>query len=142
MNPLDILFGQVANAVRQHADPNTPGPSYDANPVLNALSGLFQQQAQQRGEQFHGYDPNQQYENYAQSQGPDLGGLLGGLLGGGAAGSALGGLLGGGQSQNPMGNVRSSDEDPYGDPGLQGGGFFGQNVRSSDEDPYGDPGLR
>lgn len=37
-----------------------------------------------------------------------------------------------------FGNVRSSDEDPYGDPGTQ---QFG-NVKSSDEDPYGDPGRQ
>ena len=46
---------------------------------------------------------------------------------------------------NPQwGNIQSSDQDPYGDPGLQqgqSGGQFG-NVRSSDEDPYGDPGLQ
>ena len=45
---------------------------------------------------------------------------------------------------NPQwGNVQSSDADPLGDPGLQGGqsGNFG-NVASSDEDPLGDPGLQ
>lgn len=35
---------------------------------------------------------------------------------------------------DPGRNVKSSDEDPYGDPG--------RNVKSSDEDPYGDPGRR
>jgi hypothetical protein len=142
MNPLDILFGQVANAVKQHSSADSPGPEYDANPILDALSGVFKQQAESSGQQFNGYDPNAQYENQAESQGPDLGGLLGGLLGGGAAGSILGGLLGGGNNQNQgqMGDVRSASEDPYGDPadaGSQGG--FGGNVRPASEDPYGDP---
>jgi len=44
-----------------------------------------------------------------------------------------------------FGNVQSSNQDPYGDPGAQGtqvsqGGNFG-NVLSSDQDPYGDPGA-
>ena len=87
-----------------------------------------------------------------------LQGILGGALGGG--GQQQGGtmqnplssdqdpygdpgLQGGAQNAN-YGNVRSSDQDPYGDPGLQGGGQnsnFG-NVKSSDQDPYGDPGRR
>jgi hypothetical protein len=142
MNPLDILFGQVANAVKQHSSSDTPGPEYDANPILNALSGVFTQQAQNSGQQFSGYDPNGQYDNQVESNGPDLGGLLGGLLGGGAAGSVLGGLLGGDNNQNQgqMGNVRSASEDPYGDPADTGsqGGFAG-NVRPASEDPYDDP---
>ncbi len=44
-------------------------------------------------------------------------------------------------AQGGYGNVQSSDNDPYGDPGAPGGGRFG-NVKSSDEDPYGDPGAR
>ena len=145
MNPLDLLFGQIANSVQQHSRPDTPGPEYDANPVLGALSNVFGQHAQQSGQQFGGYDPNAQYENH----GPNLGGMLGGLLGGGAGGGLggmLGGMLGGGgqQPQQPQGggydNVQSSDADPYGDPGAQGGGYG--NVQSSDADPYGDPGAR
>lgn len=147
MNPLNILFGQVANAVQQHASPDTPGPSYDANPVLGALSGVFGQHAQQSGQQFDGYNPNQQYENH----GPNIGSMLGPLLGGaavGGLGSMLGGMLGGGGQQggynqggyNQGGGVQSSDADPYGDPGTQGSGYG--NVQSSDADPYGDPGAR
>jgi hypothetical protein len=34
------------------------------------------------------------------------------------------------------GNVQSSNQDPYGDPGNQQYG----NVKSSNDDPYGDPG--
>ena len=114
MNLLDNLFGQVANTIRQHSSPDTPGPSYDSNPLLGALSGLFGQHAQERGEQFGGHRDDNDYSQY--------------------------------------GNVKSSDEDPYGDPGLQGGaqganyaGNYGGNygnVKSSDEDPYGDPGLQ
>lgn len=36
-------------------------------------------------------------------------------------------------------NVKSSNQDPYGDPGDQNAGQF-RNVKSSNEDPYGDPG--
>jgi len=143
MNPLDLLFGQVAGAVQQHADPNTPGPGYDPHPVLGALSGMFGQYAQQNGQQFSGYQQGQQFEN----NGPNIGGMLGGLLGG--AGGALGGLFGGGQQepqQGGTGNVLDASQDPYGDPADQGGQTsynpgaspFG-NVRPASEDPYGDP---
>ncbi len=94
MNPLSLLFGQVANTIMNHASPDTPGPSYDASGLLGQLGGLFGQHAQQSGQQF---DPGQ------------------------------------------FGNVMSSNQDPYGDPGAQGGGQFG-NVMSSNQDPYGDPG--
>jgi len=149
MNPLDLLFGQVAGAVQQHADPNTPGPGYDAHPVLNALSGMFGQYAQQNGQQFSGYNPQQQYQQ--ENNGPGFGSMIGGLLGGaGATGAlgALGGLLGGGQQntapQGGSGNILDASQDPYGDPADQGnqgnvgGGQFG-NVRPASEDPYGDP---
>ncbi len=138
MNPLNLLFGQLVNSVQQHSSPDTPGPAYDANPILGALSNVFGQHAQQTGQQFDGYNPNAQYENH----GPNLGGMLGGLLGGGGGGM-LGGLLGGGggnqgQQNYGGGNVQSSDADPYGDPENQGGASYG-NVQSSDADPYGDP---
>jgi hypothetical protein len=109
MGPLDLLFGQIQRAIQDHSSPNTPGPSYDPNPLLGQLSGLFGQHAQQGGGGFGGYDPNQQ--GYGQ--------------------------------QGGFGNVQSSDQDPYGDPGQQqgqGGGFG--NVLSSDQDPYGDPGRQ
>jgi len=147
MNPLDLLFGQVAGAVQQHADPNTPGPAYDAHPVLSALSGMFGQYAQQNGQQFSGYSPQQQYQN----NGPGFGSMIGGLLGGGGALGALGGMLGGGQQntgqQGGMGNVLDASQDPYGDPADQGNvqssynpnaGPFG-NVQPASQDPYGDP---
>jgi hypothetical protein len=74
MNPLEMLFGQIANTITNHASPNTPGPSYDPGGLLGSLAGIFGQHAQQSGQQF---DPGQ------------------------------------------FGNVLSSDQDPYGDPGRQ-----------------------
>jgi len=124
MNPLDLIFGQVANAVKQHSSADTPGPAYDPNPILGALSGLFGQHAQQNNQQFGGYDPDADYSSHNANDS--------GILG------SLGGLFGGGQSGNQGGNVQSSDADPYGDPEDQRGGSFG-NVQSSDADPYGDP---
>jgi hypothetical protein len=66
----------------------------------------------------------------------DTGGLLG----------TLAGLFGQHAQQNGenfdtsrFGNVQSSNQDPYGDPGAQSS--YG-NVKSSNEDPYGDPGAR
>jgi hypothetical protein len=82
----------------------------------------------------------------------DTGGILGqlaGLFGQHASSNGVdfnpGDYGGGGQ----FGNVQSSNNDPYGDPGAQGGqnasygggGQFG-NVQSSNNDPYGDPGAR
>ena len=34
-------------------------------------------------------------------------------------------------------NIKSSNDDPYGDPANNDSGF--RNVKSSNEDPYGDP---
>ncbi|MDF2440188.1 MAG: hypothetical protein JWN98_1172 [Abditibacteriota bacterium] len=113
--PLDLLFNQVAKAIGNHSSDRTPGPSYDANPLLGGLQGLFSQFAGSHGQQFN---PNQQYgdpqEFYNQYGRVD---------------------------DDQQGQVASSDSDPFGDPGLQGGGG-GQNIRSSDEDPFGDPGLQ
>jgi hypothetical protein len=116
MNPLDLLFGQIANTVRNHSSADTPGPSYDSNPLLGALAGLFGQHAQQSGGQFGGYDENADYSGYENARPA---------------------------SEDPYGdpadqgfdNVRSASEDPYGDPADQGY----DNVRPSSEDPYGDP---
>ena len=103
MNLMDSIMGQVANAVRHHASPDTPGNSFDPEPLIGALGGIL-------------------------------------------SGGGLGSLLGGGQQSQGggMNNAISSDNDPYGDPGLQGGGqqtSYG-NAKSSDQDPYGDPGLQ
>ncbi len=142
MNPLDLLFGHIANAVQQQASPNTPGPAYDAHPVLGALSNMFGNYAQQNGQQFSGYQQGQQYQSQGSGIGSMLGGL-GGLLGGGGLGSMFGGG-GGQQSQGggQFGNVASSSQDSYGDPGAQGGGGQFGNVASSSQDPYGDPGAQ
>lgn len=120
MNPLNMLFGQIANTVINHASPNTPGPSYDANPLLGALGGLFSQHAQQSGGQFDGY---QQGADYSQYGGFDPGQLFGGGQGGG------------------QGNVLPASQDPYGDPAnqAQNTGAFGGNVLPASQDPYGDP---
>ena len=117
MNPLNILFGQIANTVQNHASSNTPGPSYDSGGLLGSLAGIFGQQAQQSGQQF---DPGEHgnYNGYDYSNANS-----------------------GNQDDGNFGNVKSSNEDPYGDPGAPGGGQFG-NVKSSNEDPYGDPGAR
>lgn len=115
MNPLDLLFGQIARQVQNHASPDTPGPSYDSNSILDTLGNIFNQHAQQRGEQFGGYQRDHDYahdDNYADNFG---------------------------------GGIASSNEDPWGDPGLsnqQGDNSAFGNIESSDKDPYGDPGLQ
>lgn len=111
MNPLDMLFGQIAGQIQKHGSADTPGPAYDTNGILNVIGGLFNQHAQQSGQQFGGYNPNNNYAN----------------------------------DNNYGGGIASSDEDPYGDPGLsnqQGTNAAFGNIASSDEDPYGDPGAR
>ena len=150
MNPMDLIFGQVENAVRSHASRDTPGPEFDAEPLLGNLRNIL------GGGQ--------------QGGGGGLESILGGLMGGGGGqqvpqqGTRQNplssdqdpygdpGLQGGGVQQTSYGNAISSDQDPYGDPGLQGGGRSVsqdprqdprfRNAKSSDEDPYGDPGLR
>lgn len=124
MGPLDSLFGQIKNAIEQHASPNTPGPSYDANGILGQLAGLFGQNAPGMGQQFdpqnHGYG-----QGIASSDEDPYG----------DPGAQQGQLA----SQGGYGNIASSDEDPYGDPGAPGGPG---EIASSDEDPYGDPGAQ
>ena len=103
MNPLDLLFGQIANKVREHASPDTPGPSYDANPLLGALSSLFGSFAGQNGHPYDGHDVQ------PASQDPY-----------GDPGAAENVRP---ASEDPYGdpgvpsNVRPASEDPYGDPG-------------------------
>ena len=65
--PLDFLFNQVSRAIQQHASPNTPGPSYNANPILGALQGAFSQFAGQHGAQFNPqphYDNGEEYQQH------------------------------------------------------------------------------
>lgn len=120
--PLDLLFNQVTQAIQTHASPNTPGPSYNANPVLGALQGVFGQFANQNGAQFA---PQQGYDNgeeFSQQYGQHMG------------------QQGYGQApQGNFGNVLPASQDPYGDPADQPGqGQFG-NVLPASADPYGDP---
>jgi len=42
-------------------------------------------------------------------------------------------------AQNQYGNVRPASEDRYGDPADSGNGNGRRNVRPASEDPYGDP---
>jgi hypothetical protein len=58
-------------------------------------------------------------------------------------------MLTGGDSNESSPDIKSSDEDPYGDPGADirssnedPYGDPGANIRSSNEDPYGDPGRQ
>ena len=116
--PLDFLFNQVTQAIQSHASPNTPGPSYNANPVLGALQGVFSNFAGQHGAQ---YNPHPDYDN------------------GEEFGQQYGGYNQQGQNQN-YGNVLPASQDPYGDPADQmtDQGQFG-NVLPASQDPYGDP---
>jgi hypothetical protein len=111
---------------------------------MNPLDSLFRQIAGQ-------------IQNHASPDTPgpsyDSGGLLdtiGGLFNQHAQQS--GGQFGGydpnqdyRQDTNYGGGIQSSDQDPYGDPGLsnqQGSNSAFGNIESSDNDPYGDPGAR
>ena len=117
--PLDLLFGQVAKAIQSHSAPNTPGPSYNANPLLGALQGVFGQFAGQSGSQFNrqpdyddGEEFNQQYGNVLPaSQDPH----------GDPADQAQGQFTNQGQftDQGQFGNVLPASQDPYGDPADQ-----------------------
>ena len=90
MNPLDLLFGQVKDTISNHSSPNTPGPSYDANPLLGALAGLFGQHANTNNQQF---DPGDFGNVKDASQDPY-----------------------GDPADQQFGNVKDASEDPYGDP--------------------------
>ena len=139
---LDSIFGQIANTVRNHASDQTPGPAYDSNPLLDAIGGIFGQEAQRQGGQFGGYQREADYSNHG---GFDPGQLFGGMFGGGRRQPNSARPLRRGRRRAKCKTATlSSDQDPYGDPGLQGGAQnagYG-NVKSSDEDPYGDPGLQ
>jgi len=104
MNPLDLLFGQIRNTIQNHASPNTPGPSYDANGLLGQLGGLFGQHASQNGQDFNPdyQDDNSQYGNVLSSNQDPYGDP-----------DAQGGQQ---VSSQQYGNVLSSNQDPYGDP--------------------------
>ena len=114
--PLDFLFNQVTQAIQTHASPNTPGPSYNANPVLGALQGVFGQFAGQHGAQFN---PQADYDNgeeFNQHYGQHMGQY----------------------GNQGYGNVLPASADPYGDPADQPNQGYG-NVLPASADPYGDP---
>lgn len=133
--PLNLLFNQVSKAIQNHSSDQTPGPSYNANPLLGALQGMFGQYANQSGQQFNRQPDYDNGEEYQQNYGP-----LGGLAD----------MFGGGQQNQPQmgqnqgfGNVLPASQDPYGDPadqqaGGNQGGQFG-NILPASQDPYGDP---
>ncbi len=121
MNPLDLLFQQIAGQIQNHSSPNTPGPTYDPSSLINSIGSLFGQHAQESGQDFSGIASSDQ-DPYGDP---------------GATGQ---------QATNVgAGNIASSDEDPYGDPGATGqqasNAAYGK-IESSDADPYGDPGLQ
>jgi uncharacterized protein YgfB (UPF0149 family) len=123
----DFLIQQVKNAVLNHT--NQQGTGFDPTALLGQLSGAASQgnlnvntvtnmiQNHADNQQQTGFDPGPLLSHvqdlFAQHQQAQQGG--------------------GAQ----YGNVKSSDQDPYGDPADQQGNFG--NVKSSDEDPYGDP---
>ena len=121
MSLLDSLFSQVAGAITHHSNDNTPGPGYDANPILGALQGMFSNHAQQSGQQYNrnanydnGESYNQQYGNVLPaSQDPY----------GDPADQERGGYAGQNVNQNAndgrFGNVLPASADPYGDPADQ-----------------------
>lgn len=130
MGPLDLLFGQVKDAITNHSSPNTPGPSYDPSGLLGQLSGLFGQHAPQIGHDFE----------------DQSGGQYGGQYGGQNVAPSSQDPWGdpadqSGQyvNQGQFGNVAPASQDPFGDPADQaGGGQFG-NVAPASQDPWGDP---
>jgi len=111
--PLDFLFNQVTQAIQSHASPNTPGPSYNANPVLGALQGAFSNFAGQHGAQFNpqpGYDNGEQFQQEY--------GQYGNVLD--ASQDPYGDPADAGTIQGQYGNVLDASQDPYGDPADQG----------------------
>src|SRR5687768_843450 len=110
MNPLDLLFGQIAKQIQNHGSPNTPGPSYDTNGILDSIGNIFGQHAQRDNQQFGGYNRDHDYtadDNYGDvapsSQDPY----------GDPADSGQQGM------NSAYGDVRPASEDPYGDPADQ-----------------------
>ena len=96
MNPLDLLFGQIKDTITNHSSADTPGPSYDANPLLGSLAGLFGQHANSNNDSF-GVDPGEFGNVKDASQDPY----------GDPADQ---------ESGQQFGNVKDASEDPYGDP--------------------------
>jgi hypothetical protein len=144
----DFLVQQLKNAVLNHTDQQ--GTGFDPSALLHQITTQANQGNLNPG------TVTDLIRNHADDQahtGFDPGPLLSqvqGLFGQHqAAQQADGGQYGDVKSsdedpygdpadgQGNFGNVKSSDEDPYGDPADEQGNFG--NVKSSDEDPYGDP---
>lgn len=107
---LNQLFGQIVNTVSNHASERTPGPAYDANPLLGALQGLFGQYANQNGQQ---YQPHPDY---------DQGQTFANTYGGSGVAPA---------SQDRWGDPADAE--------AQGGSGQGSGVAPASQDPWGDP---
>jgi hypothetical protein len=135
MGPLDLLFGQIQKAITNHGSPDTPGPVYDANPLLGQLSGIFGQTAQQHGLPFDssqfGFGGNDQNYNQQGGIAPSSQDPFGDP---GAGGLSNAGYNSGG------GGIASSNQDPFGDPGAGGQQSAMGEITSSNQDPFGDPG--
>lgn len=104
------LFGQIARQIQNHGSPNTPGPSYDSDGILDSIGNLFGQEAQNDGQQFGGYKRG---HNYAADNDDNYGG--------GVAPS----------SQDPYGDPADTRQ--------QGSNSAFGDVRPASEDPFGDP---
>ena len=128
----DFLVQQVKNAVMNHADQQ--GTGFDPSALLHQITGAASSGNLNAGTVT---DLIQNHAADQQHTGFDPGPLL----------SQVQGLFGqhgqAAQTEDAQapdaqyGNVKSSDDDPYGDPADQQGNFG--NVKSSDDDPYGDP---
>ena len=130
----DLLMQQVKNAVMGHSD-QQQHTGFDPSALLGQLSGLGGQQ--QGGGGFDLASVTNLIQEHAQDQahtGFDPSALLGQVTG-------LFGQHAQQQQQQDNANVKSSDEDQYGDPGDASNSNF-QNVKSSDEDKFGDPGAQ
>ena len=129
MSMQDFLIQQVSSMIQNHSD-QQQHTGFDPS----ALLGELQQMGGQGGLNLQQVQSLiQNHADQQQQTGFNPSGLL----------SQVQGLFakhqGGDQSQ--YGNVKSSDDDPYGDPGDAAAGQF-KNVKSSDDDPYGDPGAK
>lgn len=146
MSLQDMLMQQVTNAIMNHTNQQNTG--FDPSALISQLSGQAQQgnlnmetvtnliQNHADDQQHTGFDPSallgQVQGLFAQHQNAQ-------------GNQQYGNVKSSDEDQygdpdapdSRYGNVKSSDQDPYGDPDAQDSRFG--NVKSSDEDPYGDP---
>lgn len=107
MGLFDSLFGQVAQTIQNHSSADTPGPSYDPNPLLGSLQNLFGQHAannnqdfSQQGYQQGDYDYSQNSGNVAPASQDPYGDPAD-------------------QAAPGQGEIAPASQDPYGDPADQ-----------------------